>query len=404
MNYAYVAYTQDRKLVQGKIAAMDRDSAAKLLVHNGYQVLSLKTQSRLFSMPDSSMFAKKVKLQEIILFSRQLALLLESGTDIVTSLELLQEQTTNPTFKKTLGAVANDIRGGSSLSAAMSKHPKVFSALFHRVLSAGEQGGNMEAVLRNMADFLSRMNETRKKLKSAMTYPVVVAVVAVVVVSILMLFVMPTFTDLYRNLGVNLPTATKILITLTDFSAKWGIYILGALVLTVVGLVMWARTPNGRYNIDKGLLKTPVIGRIIQLSELSRACQTIALLFRAGLPLPEIMAQAQNATSNKIISENLGQVQKELIRGEGLSGPMKRRKVFLPMMVAMVGVGEETGKLDDTLSTVAHTYDMEADDKIKSAVELIQPAMTVIIGLIVAFIAVALVGSMYSMYGQLGAQ
>ena len=154
--------------------------------------------------------------------------------------------------------------------------------------------------------------------------------------------------------------------------------------------------------MDKTLLKMPVIGRILQLSELSRACQTIALLFRAGLPLPEIMTQAQNATSNKIISEALGQVQQELIRGEGLSGPMKRRKVFLPMMVQMVGVGEETGKLDDTLATVAHTYDMEADDRIKSATDMIQPVMTLVIGLVVAFIAVALVSSMYSLYGQLG--
>ena len=284
----------------------------------------------------------------------------------------------------------------------MSKHPKVFSPLFHRVLAAGEQGGNMETVLRNMADFLSRMNETRKKLKSAMTYPVVVAVVAVVVVSVLMIVVMPTFVGLYSQLGVNLPTATKMLISLTNFSSKWGLYVLGGLVLGVILLISWARTPTGRYNLDKAILKMPVIGRIVQLSELSRACQTISLLFKAGLPLPEIMAQAQNATSNKIVSEAIGQVQQELIRGEGLSGPMKRRKVFLPMMVQMVGVGEETGKLDDTLATVAHTYDMEADDKIKGAIELIQPAMTVLIGLVVAFIAVALIGSMYSMYGQLG--
>ena len=401
MNFAYVAYTQERKLVQGKIAAMDRDSAAKLLSHNGFQVLSLKGQSKFFSAPNSSLFVKKVKLGEIILFSRQLALLLESGTDIVTSLELLQDQTTNSTFRKTLGHVANDIRGGSSLSSAMSKHPRVFSPLFHRVLSAGEQGGNLETVLRNMADFLSRMNETQKKLKSAMTYPVVVAVVALGVVSILMIFVLPTFTDLYRQLGTELPTATKILINVTDFSTKFGIYILGGVVAAVIGVIVWARTPKGRYGVDKALLKLPVIGRIIQLSELSRASQTIALLFRAGLPLPEIMTQAQNATSNKVVGEALAEVQKELIRGEGLSGPMTRRKVFLPMMVQMVGVGEETGKLDDTLSTVAHTYDMEADDRIKGAIDLIQPLMTVVIGLIVAFIAVALVSSMYSMYGGL---
>ncbi len=157
MNFAYVAYNQERKLVQGKIAAMDKESAAKLLVHNGFQVLSLKVPvvSCFHASSLQSCSLKKVKLGEIILFSRQLALLLESGTDIVTSLELLQDQTTNNTFRKTLGVVANDIRGGSSLSGAMSKHPKVFSPLFHRVLSAGEQGGNLETVLRNMADFLS---------------------------------------------------------------------------------------------------------------------------------------------------------------------------------------------------------------------------------------------------------
>ena len=401
MDFAYVAYNQERKLVQGKVAATDKEAAGKLLSHNGFQVLSLKAQSKLFSAGTSSLFVPKVKLKEIVLFARQLALLLESGTDIVTSLELLQDQTTNKTFRNVLGAVANDIRGGSSLSSAMSKHPKAFSPLFHRVLSAGEQGGNLETVLRNMADFMQRMADTQKKIKSALTYPVVVAVVAVVVVAVLMIFVMPTFTDLYRQLGTELPTTTKILIGVTDFSTAYGIYILGALVAAVIGLIIWARTPLGRVALDRALLKVPLIGRIIQLSELSRACQTIALLFRAGLPLPEIMTQAVNATSNKVVSSALIEVQQELIRGEGISGPMSRRKVFLPMMVQMVGVGEETGKLDDTLSTVAHTYDMEADDRIKGAIDLIQPAMTVVIGLVVAFIAVAMVSSMYSLYGQL---
>ena len=206
MDFAYVAYNQERKLVKGRVAATDKESAGKLLSHNGFQVLSLKAQSKLFSAGTSSLFVQKVKLKEIVLFARQLALLLESGTDIVTSLELLQDQTTNKTFRNVLGAVANDIRGGSSLSSSMSKHPKAFSPLFHRVLSAGEQGGNLETVLRNMADFMQRMADTQKKIKSALTYPVVVAVVAVVVVAILMIFVMPTFTDLYRQLGTELPT------------------------------------------------------------------------------------------------------------------------------------------------------------------------------------------------------
>ncbi len=158
-----------------------------------------------------------------------------------------------------------------------------------------------------------------------MTYPTVVAVVAVVVVSILMIFVMPTFTDLYRQLGTELPTATKILINVTDFSTNYGVYILGGLVVGVVGTVIWARTPTGRYNVDKAMLKMPVIGRIIQLSELSRASQTIALLFRAGLPLPEIMAQAQNATSNKVVSE---------AHRRGAAGTHPRRRHLRPHVPA----------------------------------------------------------------------
>ncbi|PKH45157.1 pilus assembly protein, partial [Dehalococcoides mccartyi] len=244
--------------------------------------------------------------------------------------------------------------------------------------------------------------ETEKKVKSALTYPGVVAVVGILVLLLMVTFVLPAFTSLYSQMGTELPTPTRILIGLSDFFESWGLYVIGIFIIAVTALVIYMRTPMGRYHRDRIALKLPVIGRILLLSELSRACQTMSLLFKAGLPLPEIMNQATAAANNKLISNALADVQHDLIRGEGLSRPMTKNPLFLPMMVQMVSVGEETGKLDDTLATVSATYDTETDDRISAAIGMIQPVMTIAIGLVVGFIAVALVSSMYSLYGQIG--
>jgi type IV pilus assembly protein PilC len=334
------------------------------------------------------------------MFSRQLALLLESGTDIVTSLELLQSQITNRTTKGVIGEIASDIRGGSSLSSAMSKHPRTFPEIYYRTIAAGEQGGNLDVVLRQMADYLERGAVTQKKIKSALTYPIMLAVVGVVAVSILVTFVLPTFTSLYAAFGAKLPLPTRIVMSLSEWLIHNGLYLLVA-VIVVAGLgYIYIRTPAGRYRWDKLLLTLPVIGRINRLSELSRCCRTIALLFRVGLPLPEIMTQAINGSKNKAMVKALTETQQELIRGEGLSKPMAKRELFLPLMVQMVGVGEETGNLDNTLATVAQSYEVEADDRTSAAVGLIQPALIVIIALVVGFLAISLFSAMYSIYGQ----
>ena len=402
MEFSYVAYTKDKKLVRGTLAATSEDAASRLLSYGGYQVLSLKQRVRFLDLSRILPSFSRVRPIEIILFSRQLALLLESGVDIVTSLELLQDQTTNRKFKDVISQVASDIRGGSSLSLALSKHPKVFSQVYHRAIAAGEQGGNLEIVLRSMADFQERIVKTEKRIRNALTYPTIVLIVAGIVVSLLFAFVLPTFTELYDALGTDLPALASMLISMTNWVTDYGLFLIGGSALAFGGLVMYMRTPTGKYWWDGVSLRLPVIGRILQLSELSRISQTISMLFRAGLPLPEIMTQAINVTNNKVMAEAVSGVQQELIRGEGLSKPMEKRSIFLPLMVQMVSVGEETGKLDDTLSTVAVTYDVESEDRINNAVGLIQPIITVVIGLIVAFIAVALVSSLYGIYGQGG--
>jgi type IV pilus assembly protein PilC len=222
------------------------------------------------------------------------------------------------------------------------------------------------------------------------------------VVALMVVFVLPTFTQLYSSFGAEQPMTTVIFLNVANWLIDYGLYLLIGIVAVVVAAVLYYRTPSGNYRISKLSLRLPVIGRILILSELSRACRTISLLFRVGLPLPDVMAMASQGTTNKVVSEALDEVRRELIRGQGLSKPMSKNTLFLPLMVQMASVGEGTGNLDQTLTTVAESYEMEADDRTDAAVGLIQPIMTIAIGLVVGFIALSLMSAMYSMYGQLG--
>ena len=399
MDFVYVAYTGDKKLVKGRLSALNEEAANELLSYGGYNVVSLKSVVPFFNKEKLLARFTKIKPSEIIMFSRQLALLLESGTDIVTTLDLLQDQVDNQTLRKIIGEVASDIRTGSALSVALSKHPRAFSQMYHRAISAGEQGGNLEIVLRQMANHIEKGVGTEKQIKGALTYPFIVVLVAIVVVLILVTFVLPAFTAMYAQFGVELPLTTRILIGIADWASQYGLYALLVFLAAVAGVYVYIRTPAGKYWWDTTVLRLPVLGRVVHVGELARCCRTMALLIRIGLPLPEVMSNVVYNSNNKAIAESLTGVQEELIRGEGLSGPMMKRKLFLPLMTQMVKVGEETGSLDNTLDTVADSFEMEAADKTSAAIAMIQPVITIVIGLGVGFIVLAMVSAMYSIYG-----
>jgi len=402
MNFAYTAYTEDKKLVKGRVSAISEEAANELLSYGGFRVVSLKAALPLINKEKLLSRFSQVKSAEIVMFSRQLALLLESGTDIVTSLDLLQNQIANQTLKRTVAEVASDIRGGSSLSVALSKHPRAFSSMYYRAISAGEQGGNLEVVLRQMAEYIEKGVATQKQIKGALVYPVIVVLVAIGVVAILTTQVFPAFTKLYSQVGVELPLPTVILIVLTDWINHYGLYLVLGLLIAVAAAYIYIRTPAGKYRWDKLMFSWPVVGRVVHLGELSRSCRTMALLVRVGLPLPEVLAMTTQSSSNKFVVENFTGVQQDLIRGEGLSKPMAKREFFLPLMTQMVKIGEESGNLENTLVTVAENFEVEGADKTKSAVAMIQPAITIILGLVVGFVVLAMMSAMYSLYGQLG--
>ena len=401
MDFAYTAYTEDKRLVRGKVSAISEEAAAELLGYGGYRVVSLKATISLFNKEKLLAQFSRIKPAEIVMFSRQLALLLESGTDVVTSLDLLQNQISNQTLRGIVAEIASDIRGGSSMSIAMSKHPQAFSQIYHRAIAAGEQGGNLEVVLRQMADYIEKGVVTQKQIKGALTYPAIVVVVAILVVAILVTKVFPTFAGLYSQFGVELPLATRILIAITDWTNHYGLFLLLGIIIAIAAIYIYIRTPDGKYRWDTLMLRLPVFGRIIHLSELSRCCRTMAMLVKIGLPLPEVMSMAIHTSNNKFVIDNLTGVQQDLIRGQGLSQPMARRQFFLPLMTQMVKVGEETGNLETSLTTVANNFEVESADKTKTAVGLIQPIVTIFIGLVIGFVVLAMFSALYSLYGQL---
>jgi type IV pilus assembly protein PilC len=399
MIYQYIAYNDKGEMVKGKLQAVGEDAVDDLLSYAGYRAISIRPSIPFLSQERLSVSLFPAKPVEIILFYRELATLLESGVSIVAALKLLRDQVSNATFKVVLGQVIADLRTGNQLWTALAKHPKIFSPVYCRLLAVGEKGGRLEAVLREIANHLEKEQTIAKNIKNALMYPVVTLVIASAVIGLLVTFVLPSLGTLYASLGIELPLLARIMLSVTSVVRSYGLYILLAmLILAGLGLSL-LRTPSGRYKWDKLILGLPLLGRINHLSELSRCCQSMALLVQAGLPLTEAVSQVIQSTSNRVMAKAFVDVQQDMLGGEGLSRPMAKNVIFLPMMVHMIRVGEETGNLDTTLLAIARTYEAEAESKMHSATALIQPTMTVALGLIIGAIAMSLTSAIYSIYG-----
>ncbi len=402
MDYQYVAQTADNRIVRGKVSAQSEEAATDILAYGGFSVLSLKAIVPLIK-PGSKLnmsLTPEVKTMEVIMFTRQMALLLESGTDVVTSLELLEAQSENKALKKILHEVVADVRSGQPLSEALSRHKRVFSPLYYRLVSVGERTGTLEVVLRRAADYIERAYVTRKSVKNALTYPMVVILVAIAVIVIMVTYVLPAFVGLYESFEAELPLPTRMLLGFTRWSQVYGKFVGIGVLAAVVAVFLYTRTPTGSMQWARFMLTMPRIGRINLLNELSACCRSLSLLYGSGLPLPEAMTLIVQGTNNKAMRQAYSDLQQAMIAGAGLSAPMKRNSLFLPLMVQMTAVGEQTGNLDHTLTTVAESYEAESDDKTKAMIAMLTPALTIVIGGIVGFIAVSMLSAMYSIFGQ----
>ena len=397
MAYKFQAYTSDKKIVQGTIEVASESLAEGALYRAGYQrILSLQETSPGLSLDKLVPTLFGVKTQEVVEFSNQVATLIESGISLVTALELLGGQNAKKSLKRIIAGLVEEIQGGSSLSQALSRYPKTFTNTYCQMIKASEQAGHMEIGLKQSASYLEKQSAVNQKIKSAMMYPAFVLLMAVGVSILLITVALPPLVGLFKSLGADLPWMTKLLIGAASFFLDRGLYVLGGMVILILLAIILLRLPSMKIAKDQFMLKIPVIGKIITERSMQYFCQTTAMLLQAGLRLPVIMDIIIQTNGNRIIRQALIHVRDSLVQGEGLSQPMTENELFPSLLVEMVVVGEKTGAMDTTLITLADFYEKKVSRRIDMLIAMIEPLLTVIVGMVVIFIALSMITPLYS--------
>jgi type IV pilus assembly protein PilC len=367
------------------------------LYRAGYnRVLSLKEIRPGLSLEQLIPTFFGVKAQDVIDLSRQLATLIESGVTILTALQLLEEQAFRAAFRKVIAGLIAELRGGSSLSQALSKYPQVFSYTYCQVVKAGEQAGNLEVGLRQIAGYMEKQAATKKKIRSALAYPIMVLLMAIGVFALLITVALPPLVGLFTALGTELPWTTRLLIAISGFLINYKFYLLVGVSIVVVSIIGYLRLPAGKLTMDRLMLKLPLIGPINIQRNVGHFCRTASMLLKAGLLLPQTMNIVIQTVGNRIIRQVLREVREKLVQGQGLSQPMATIDLFPRLLVEMVSVGEKTGNLDSTLATLGDYYEQRVDQRVNTLISMIGPALTVGVGLVVAFIALSMITPLYS--------
>jgi type IV pilus assembly protein PilC len=338
----------------------------------------------------------KVKLKDLAVFSRQFATMINSGLPILRALAILSEQTPNKLLAETLTQCRNDVEQGASLSGAMQKHPKVFNDLYISMVKSGEMGGSLDSTLLKLAAMLEREVHLRGKIKSAMTYPVAVVGLVVLIMAAMLLFVVPQFKGIYEQLGGSLPLPTRVLISLSDAMKSYWYITVGMFFLARFLLRRYKATENGRTQIDRLKLRVPVFGPLFHKTALSRFSSTLSMLLSAGVPILQALDIVSDTVNNKIVSKAVVDVQSSVREGESIAKPLSKHAIFPPMVVQMIAVGEETGQVDTMLTKVAQFYDQEVEASVDALTSLIEPLLIAIIGGFVGAAVIALYMPMFN--------
>ena len=343
-------------------------------------------------------FGPKVQPYDVMLFTRQFSTMIDAGLPIVQSLDILAEQTENKALKGTIRDVRRDVSGGTTLADALEKHPKVFDDLYVNMVRAGEAGGVLNTILNRIALFIEKANRLKKKVKGAMIYPATIVVVAIGVVSILLIFVIPVFAELYGSMGRALPAPTQITINISNFFRAYFVHVVVIIALIVVGIKMYYKTAKGRMVIDGILLKMPILGDLLRKVAVARFSQNMSLLLASGVPILEGLAITAKTAGNKVIEKAIMDARISISEGKTVAEPLEKSGVFPPMVCQMVSVGENTGALDNMLKRVGDFYEEEVDNSVNNITALMEPMIMVFLGIVLG----GLVISMYLPIFQLG--
>jgi type IV pilus assembly protein PilC len=382
-NYAWSGKDKSGKIVKGEVRAGGEHVVMATLRRQGIQVSSVKKVSQ--------RGGKKITDKDITIFTRQLAVMMKAGVPLLQAFDIVGKGHANPSVGKLLMDIKTEVETGSSLSAAFRKYPQYFDALFCNLVGAGEQAGILDSLLDRLATYKEKILAIKSKIKSALFYPVSIIVVALVITAVIMIFVIPTFKDLFKSFGADLPAPTQIVMSLSDwFVGNWYILFPALIGGTWALLAFYKRSTKMQNLVDRLVLRLPVFGEVIRKASIARWCRTLSTMFAAGVPLVEALDSVAGAAGNYVYYEATKRIQAEVSTGTGLTVSMQNTNVFPSMVLQMTAIGEESGALDAMLSKVADFFEAEVDEAVDALASLMEPLIMVVLGGLIGGLVVAM--------------
>jgi type IV pilus assembly protein PilC len=405
--YVFKGRNRMNEVVVGERVADNQDALRQLLRRESITLTSAKEKGREISIPKLGK-RQKVKSKELAIFTRQFSVMIDAGLPLVQGLEILAQQQENKFFQQVLTQVRQDVEEGSTLSAAMSRHPKIFDQLYVNMVEAGETGGILDLILQRLSTFIEKIVKLKRDVISAMIYPSAVILIAIGAIAVIMVFVIPQFQNIFLGMlgpGEQLPLPTRIVTSISSFLAGWGgLVILAVIVAACVATKFYYATPGGRRQIDGLLLKMPLFGPILRKIAVARFSRTLSTLLSSGVPILQALDITGRTSGNVVIEEAIGKVRVGVERGESFVEPLKATTVFPAMVSQMIGIGEQTGALDAMLGKVADFYEQEVDAAIADLLTLIEPLLIGFLGVTIGSIVIAMYLPLFTLIGKLSTQ
>jgi type IV pilus assembly protein PilC len=358
-------------------------------------ITSVRQKSKEINIPLP--WQNKVTVKDLGVFTRQFSTMINAGLPLVQCLDILSSQLEKDYFKRVVSEVMVDVEGGATLGEALGKHPKVFSRLYVNMVEAGEAGGILDVILNRLARYLEKADALQRKVKSAMTYPTVVCVVALGATVFMLMFIIPTFAKMFTDFGGELPLPTKVVMGLSEFLRSYWYMLAGGLVAAVIAFKRFYATNVGKLRVDSLLLKIPVLGVVVRKSSVARFTRTLGTLISSGVPILNGLEITARTAGNKVVELAVLETKESISQGNTISEPLRKSGVFPPMVTQMIGVGEQTGALDEMLEKIANFYDDEVDTAVDSLTSVIEPVMIVVMGVIVGGMLVAMYLPMFKL-------
>ncbi|PIQ87239.1 MAG: pilus assembly protein PilC [Candidatus Omnitrophica bacterium CG11_big_fil_rev_8_21_14_0_20_45_26] len=393
--FDYQVKDQNGKTISGSQEAADSAALVSSLREKGYLIVRIaegKQKASLFSVGQSKKGGRrgKIKIDDLVVLARQLATMVEAGVPLVQALGILGEQTENDNLKKVILNVRDDVESGKSLSEGLEAHKKVFSNFFVSMVNAGEQSGRLDEILDRLATYIEKTSALQKKVKSALVYPAVVSIMAILITTGMLTFVIPKFAEIFLSLNAALPLPTIVLIELSNFLRTYLLYIVGAIALIIFLVARYINTKQGRLWFDTNKIRVPLFGPLLLKVAVSKFSRTLSTLIKSGVPILASLDIVGRTAGNSLIEMIMQEVRSSIKEGESISGPLSRRDVFPPMVIRMVHVGEETGELEKMLTKIADFYDAQVDSAVDGLTSIIEPLVIAFLAIVIGAIVIAM--------------